>query len=451
MIRRFARALCALVAAGTLAASATPVRASAPSEATFGTRYPTASASALGPAQFIGEVDTDAPVSGVQIFVAAGLDRQGPNQSGIASLAAECIVRTPVAGVPLRDAVANKGGSLTYTVDGRSVHYYLEGRPDNLPALVALLAHAFAAPDFSPATFAAARASLVARIEESQSNALVVGIEMFRRSYYATGAGQPALGTAATLAQLSSRDVAAFYRATYRRSAVSASAVGRLSPELGRAFGSLAGGLPEGTVAAVSATANPIPVAAPRIVAHRDVGAPWIVVGFAAPAPDSPDFGAMLVMQSLLSDAFERSSTTTLGLVEKSVGALYLYDSSPASMVVYVNGALVDPSLALRELLLVSRSLSQKPIGAAGLAHYKAAAEGQFLTDSVMLADRSYLLGAFAAQGLGPDSINAALAALERTTPADIQRAAKNYLQRYIVALVLPREAGGTTEQNSRK
>ena len=155
----------------------------------------------------------------------------------------------------------------------------------------------------------------------------------------------------------------------------------------------------------------------------------------------------MLVLESLLSDAFERSSTTTLGSVEKSIGATYLYDSSPASLVVYVNGALVDPSLALRELLVVSRSLSQKPIGTQPLEHFKTAAEGRFIGDSLNLSDRSYLLGTFASQGLGPDAINAALSALEETKPADVQRVAKLYLQRYIVALVLPRQ--GAEQQGS--
>ena len=106
----------------------------------------------------------------------------------------------------------------------------------------------------------------------------------------------------------------------------------------------------------------------------------------------------------------------------------------------YVNGSQVDPALALRELLIVSHSLSTRPLGAEPLRHFKAAAEGQFLSDSVNLSDRAYLLGAFSSQGLGDDSINAALGSLERTTGGDVQRVAKNYLQRYIVALVLPRQ-----------
>ncbi len=408
-------------------------------------RYPKAFATDLGVTKLVGESDLDAAVSGVQIFIGAGLDREAPGTSGIASLVAECLVRTNVAGTggTLREAIAASGGSLTYTVDGRSVHYYLESRSERLANVVGLFTKALAAPDFSPTTIAAARAMLVARQTELEGNALSVGIAMFRRSYYTSGAGAPALGNPSTLAGLSSKDVSAFFASNYKRGAVSASAVGALAPTLGEALRTLVLALPDGSNPAVVSKTRVLPPEAPRIVAHRDVNAPWVVVGFAAPAPGSKDFGAMLVLQKLLAEAFERDSATTLGFIEKSIGAFYLYDASPASLVIYVNGSQVDPSLVLRQLLVVSRSLSLKPLGAAPLRHFKAAAEGQFLTDSVTLSDRSYLLGTFAAQGLGTDSINAALDALERTTAVDVQRVAKAYLQRYIVALVLPRQRPG--------
>ena len=342
----------------------------------------------------------------------------------------------------MRDAIIAQGGSVQYTVDGSTVHFYVEGRSEKLPALVNLLGRAFAAPDFSPSVASAARRSLGTRIGELQANALSVGIEMFRRSYYATNAGLPALGTTTSLAALSSRDLTAFYQQNYKRSGLTFSAVGKTGPALSEALTALAGALPEGSVAAVPPKARPIPPTAPRIVARRDVGAPIVVVGFAAPSPGSRDFGAMVVLESLLSNAFERSSSTTLGLSERSVGAFYLYDSAPASLVVYVNGTRVDPSLALRELLLVSKSLAARPLTAAALTRFKTQASGQFVMDSVTISDRAYLLGTFAAHGMGPDAINAALAAVAQTTPADVQRVAKQYLQRYIVALVLPRQNG---------
>jgi predicted Zn-dependent peptidase len=410
-------------------------------------RYPAASATTIGPVRLTSETDPGAYIGGVQIFVAAGLDREPATQSGASALVADCILRTPVAldptavKVPLRDAIAALGASITYTVDGRSVHYYIEARGETLASAVALFSQAVLQPDFSLATLDAARASLTARSQEAEGSALTVAIEMFRRSYYAGSTGLPALGSASTIASLNTADLRAFYAATYRRSAISASAVGNVVPEVGANVARLAGALPDMPIAAVSSRAKPIPATAPKIIAHRDVGAPWIVVGFAAPDPSSADFGGMLVLESLLSTAFERDSSTTLGFAEKSVGAFYLYDSTPASLVFYVNGAQVEPSLALRELLLVSKTLSVKPLGAAALERYKTAAIGHFLTDSTSISDRSYLLGTFASQGLGTDAMNAALAALQRTTSADVERVSKRYLQRYIVALVLPRQA----------
>jgi zinc protease len=407
-------------------------------------RFPQAATIDLGSAKLIGESDAGAMISGVQVFVAAGLDREPANANGVAGLLAECLLRTPVTvgdeKLPLRDAIEAQGGSVTYTVDGRSTHYYVEGRPENVGSLVTLFGRALAAPDFSAQTLAAARTSLTARINDLESSPLSSAIEMFKRSYYATNVGRPALGTAASVANISSKDLSDFYARAYRRAGLSFSAVGAISPQLGDAVKTLATALPDGPVVAVDERAKPIPATAPRVVAHRDIGAPWVVVGFAAPSPASRDFGAMLVLESLLSDAFERSSATTLGFVEKSVGAFYLYDSTPASLIVYVNGTEVDPTLALRELLVVSRSLAQRPLTGPTLNRFKTTAEGQFLTDSVSFSDRSYLLGAFASWGLGTDAMNAALDALEQTTPADVQRVAKQYLQRYIVTLVLPRQ-----------
>ena len=419
----------------------------APAMPVASTHYPSASATTVGSVHLTSEADPGAFIGGVQIFVAAGLDRELPNQSGASALVADCILRTPVAldptavKVPLRDAITALGASLNYTVDGRSVHYYLEARGETLATAVTLFSQAVLAPDFSLPTLIAARASLTARTHESEGSALTVAIAMFRRSYYAGSTGLPALGSATTIAGLNSSDLMAFYTATYRRSAITASAVGNVVPQVGTNVASLAAALPDGPLSNAVSRAKPIPATAPRIIAHRDIGAPWVVVGFAAPAPGSADFGAMLVLESLLSTAFERDSATTLGFVEKSVGAFYLYDSSPASLVFYVNGAQVEPSLALRELLLVSKTLSVKPLGAAALARYKSAAVGHFLTDSTSLSDRSYLLGTFAAQGLGGDAMNTALAALQHTTAADVERVSKRYLQRYIVALVLPRQS----------
>ena len=426
-------ALCALAAVALLGAA--PVAAPAPA------RFPAATSATVGAARLFTESDAGASLTGLQIFVSAGLGRQTPSMSGVAALAAECVLRTPVDGLPLRDAVAAGGGTLQYTVDARSTRFYLEGLADRMPQLTALVTRALASPDFSPATVAAARTQLSARADDSEGNAIATGVAMFRRSYYAGAAGLPALGTRGSLGNLGASDVAAFFKANYVRGSASLSAVGRIVPELAPAERALLAALPDGSLPPLAAKVATIPAEPPRIVARRDVGAPIVVIGFAAADPGSNDFGAMLVLQSLLSNAFERNSTTSLGLRERSVGAFYAYDATPASLIFYVNGNRVDPSLAIRGLVVVAQSLAKRPLAPDVLRRYKAQAEGTFLSETVSLADRSYMLGTFGTFGYADDPVNAALGARDRATAADVQRAAKRYLQRYIVALVLPRQA----------
>jgi predicted Zn-dependent peptidase len=428
-----------LLAVALLAATVTRASAAAP-------RYPVASSATVAGLRIVSETDGDALLSGVQIFVSAGLARQTTATNGAAALTAECVMRTPaeMAGtsVPLRDAVAGSGGGITYTVDESSVHYYLEARPERMLMMLGMLAKALAQPDFSATAVAAARSALVQRVTESEKNPLRVGVQMFKESFLQAGTAFPEYGTAASLSVLGPSSLREFYSRTYRRGALSASAAGLVTPEVTAAIGALAQALPEGSVPPIVAHARSLSANPAHIVTQRDVGRPFVVVGFGAPAPGSRDFGAMLLLEALLSNTFERGSSTTIALGQRSVGAFYLYDSAPASLVVFVNGGTgVDPSLALRDVVLIAKSLAEKPMGADALRRFKAAAEGAFVTNATSLSDRSFLLGMLSAQGLGDRSINGALEAIEGTTSADVQRTAKTYLQRYVVALVLPRQS----------
>jgi predicted Zn-dependent peptidase len=292
----------------------------------------------------------------------------------------------------------------------------------------------------------AARKALTARIGESESNPLTVGIEMFKQSYYLNGAGRPVAGSAASLEGLNGEKLAAFYTRTYKREGVTFSAVGAVTPALVSSLEALARVLPEGRLEPLSRAVKTLsPNNATRIVAQRDVGAPFLVMGFAAPSPADGDFGAMLLLETLLEQSFDRSVGVTPTLTERTVSAFYLYDSEPASFIVFVNGARVEPTLALREVVLVAGALAEKPIQADSLERFKTAAFGALLADTLTPADRSYVLGVLHQDGLPADALNATLDALKKTTPDDVRRAAKKYLEKYIVAIVLPRSAQGST------
>jgi zinc protease len=404
--------------------------------------YPQPSAAEAGGVRYVVEAEPGELLTGVQVFVAAGLDRQTVRNSGIAALTAECILQTDVDGVPLRDFVEGGGGRVTYAIEGQFARFYLESRTARMPDLLARFAKALARPDFGQGSVAAARGELDRRIVEAEANPLLVGIGMFRRTFYAnSNAGLPSLGTQAGVAGVTPADLQAFHAAAYRRGGVTISSAGGVSPEVRDALAALGGALPDGKSApvAVPPRAGSAPTST-RIVTHRDIGAPWLVLGFGAPAPGSKDFGALLVTESFLSTGLTRAHTAALPADDRGVGALYLDGSVPASFVVYVNGSDVDPAVALREVLVVTRTLAAQTVSADALKHLKAVAVGRFMTESATLADRSYALGKFASQGFGTDYLNTAIDAIESVTPADLQRLARQYLQKYTVAIVLPRE-----------
>ncbi len=425
-----ALALCALAAAPAHAA---------------GERFAPAAARDFGGVRGIGET-LDTPAGVVAISVAAGVARQSSSEGGVASLLAECIGRTPVpyegATLPLRDAVALRGGTLSWTVDATATRYTLEARADRLPELVALLGHALGAPDLSTPTIAAARITQAARFKEVEDNPVLVGIELFRRQY-APATGGATIGAPSTLAGIGAPSLRAFYAATYRHDGARVSAVGPMPAELGAAVVAALGALPAGSVAPLHLQARPIPEVPRRLVTHRSIGSPLLVMGFAAPAPTDRDFGAMLVIQAVLADTFDQPHGTTLRFVERTVAPFYSYDSLPASLVLSVNGARVDPTMALHEIAAVTRVLSEQKLKEPALKRFKSAAAGSFVVDAMVPSDRSTLLAQLAAAGLGDDPLNSVVAAIDRTTTADVQRAAKRYLQRTIVAIILPRGSDG--------
>ena len=112
--------------------------------------------------------------------------------------------------------------------------------------------------------------------------------------------------------------------------------------------------------------------------------------------------------ESLLAGAFERSSTTSLGFRRESPSAR---STSTIRRPRVSSSTSTAPRRSRRwrsaGCLLVSRSLTLKPLGADALKRFKAAAEGQFLTDSVNLSRTARICSARCRlKASDPDSIN---------------------------------------------
>ena len=397
-----------------------------------------------GGVTYIQQPDSASSLVGAEVLFRAGLNRQTLDQSGLAALVAQTILRTPVAGAAsLQDAIVAQGGSIHFAIDPDDVRFYVEALPSSGNAVFGLLARALASPSFDPATVRAARIDLVTRIAQDRSAALAVGLAMLdRASANAANATLPDLGTTASLAQLVPANVQAFYARYYRRGGAYVSAVGRLDALAPTVLQNLADAVPPGSTTAVAVHVAPLIGTSHELIAHRDIAAPWLIAQYAAPAASSKDFGPMLVlaafMQRTLADIVEVPGVVSPTFASNAVGALYDYSQAPASLTLYVNGSTGNPNRAFGTALSVVNVLASTKLSGS-IDEFKAMAYGDFATGATTLETRAWLATIFAEQVASPDYVARAMAAINATTPQDIQRVAKRYLDNPNIALVLPR------------
>lgn len=400
-------------------------------------------ATAPGGVTVVQQPDAHADLVGTEVLLLAGIDRQTQSQNGLAALVAETILHTPVNGTPLQDAVNAQGGSVRYVMEPRRVRFYVEALARTYPAVIAAFHQALAKPDFSTATVNAAKASLNRKIAQNQRLALSVGIDMLNRAFYQdSNAGLPPYGMPQTLAAFSPDDARAFYAAHYRRGDAVVSAIGNLTAVPQSDLASIVSGLPAGSSPAAASRVAKLPSTTRQLIAHRDVPVPWLVAQYPAPDLNSKDFGAMLVltafMQRTLADVSEVPSIATRSPRERGVGAYYNFDTTPANIIVYVDGGLGDPTKTFATALTVVNVLGHAKLGG-DLTQMKAFAAGSLLEDTQTLEDRAWLAGIYASQHVGGDYLADILKSIDSTTSADLQRVAARYLGAPTIALVLPR------------
>ncbi len=394
-------------------------------------------------ATVVQQPDPTAELVGTEILVQAGLDRQTPKQNGLAALVAECILRTPVNGVPLEDAVSASSGSITYAIEPRDVRFYIEGLSGSYATLLTLVRTALAKPDFGAKTLTAARGVLVDKIAQNSRVPLNVGIDMLNHAFYQdSDAGMPPYGVPATLAAFTASDAHAFYTEHYRRDETIVSVVGNVNAVPNNAYTDLVSGLAPGTSRPVPVQIPKLPSNSRQLIARRDVPVPWLIAQYRAPDLHSKDFGAMLIltafMQRTLADVSEVPAIATHSAASRGVGAYYNFDTQPANVIIYVDGGLGDPTRTFATALTVVNILGQAKMSG-DLSEMKSFATGRLLEDTATLQDRAWLAGVFASRHISGDYLTAALKAMNATTAADLQRVALQYLSVPTIALVLPR------------
>lgn len=390
------------------------------------------------------QISTDSPIAGAQVFVPAGLAQQTATTAGIAAVTAATVLRTPVeGGHSLADTATAAGGEIAYTVDPEATRFEIEAQASALPRLLADLSRAIAAPD--PAQFAAARTEVAAAAKTDEANPALVAYSMVRQvRYQGSGFAFPQGGRASTLARLTAADMQHFAAQYQYGGGTIVAMTGALTPaqidEGGKAFASWP---------ARTAPAPPAVNAEKRqheIVAHRDIQAPWLAIGFNAPSQFSKDFPAMLVIQALLGrggdvHALSFGSGGSAGAADY-VGAFYQYEARPGSFLIFLNGGSGDIDAALKQVEQGIIRLRAEPLPDELVARARKLALGDYYLSVTSLSDAAWLLGRSAGSPDGVGFENALAARISAVSAADLQRVARQYLTDETVAVVLPVTSG---------
>ena len=145
-------------------------------------------------------------------------------------------------------------------------------------------------------------------------------------------------------------------------------------------------------------------------------------------------------MQRTLADIAQVPGVVSQSITSRAVGAIYQFDRTQPNLTLYVNGSIGNPNRAFGTALSVASILAATKLQGS-IDEFKAGAAGDFVSGSTSLEARAWLAYVFSRNGGSADYTARTLAAINATTPADLQRCARKYLGNPAIALVLPRES----------
>ena len=391
----------------------------------------------------VSQSSPDTSLVSVNVFLPAGLSQQPVDRAGVAGVTAAMVLATPVEkDQTLADVSSALGAALSYTIDPQDTRYSIECKAADLPPLLADLAHAIAAP--GAAGLSAARSAALRDVRDAISDPTMTTYGMVRQAQFdGSSYARPDRGTPQALAQLTARDVNDFAALARRGRGTIVALAGDVTQADLDAAAAAFGSFPNASAPPGSAANAAGKHGAQEVVAHRDVIAPWVAIGYAAPSQFSSDFPAMLVIEALLGqggDVHALSYGSGATLPDGFIGGYYQYEAEPGLFVEFYNGANVDRELHTLDDGVTRLQGSDLPAKLLGQA--KTAALGAFLTSVTSLDDQSWLLGRAVMSPQGAGFANALTARINAVTAADVRRVARRYLSSQTIAVVLPNSSG---------
>jgi zinc protease len=284
------------------------------------------------------------------------------------------------------------------------------------------------------------KAELVSQEDEP---GVVASRAFVKNLYGAFPYGHPVLGTVQGLSAITPKDLVEFHRKYYRPNNAVLSLVGDLTQDeahqwVSKTFGAWA-------AAPIPATTLPaIPPLEKRreVVIDRDISQANVILGNLGIARKDPDFYAVQVMNYILGGG--GFASRLMDDIRESRGLVYNVSSAfspglaPGPFAVSLETKNATAGEAITQVVEQLRRIRTQPVTPEELSDAKSYLIGSFPRKMDSMSKRAWLLGYVEVYGLGLDYPWRYPDLIEHLTPADIQKAADQYLHpdKYLLVVV---------------
>jgi predicted Zn-dependent peptidase len=385
-----------------------------------------------------------AGVVAVSLQVRAGSRFETPETAGVTHFLHRVMVRgtTRHSDVELATAAEELGGTIDASGDVEYAEIRGAGLSRHWEALLALVAEVALQPSLPPDAVAAERRLILNQLQTRAETPFPLAMDTFVADLYAGHPyALPAMGLRPSVERLSREDLLAHYRATYHPSRLVLAVSGQVTPSrvvsaATKLFGAMASGgkPPAGAAPAIT------PPGGRRVLA-RPAQQAQILVGFAGPGVSDADYAAVKVLGAVLGGGM--SGRLFVELRDKqglaySVGTINPSRAGPSFIVGYMGTTPASAEPAEVGMLREIARIRTDPPTAEELARARAYLQGTLAMDRRTNARQSWYLAFFELIGAGYDFPDRYSRALGRVTAAEVQAAARRYLERPTIVVLRP-------------
>ena len=395
-----------------------------------------------------------AGVVAVSLLVRAGARFETPDDAGITNFLHRVMVRgtSRRSTVELATAAEEIGGSIDASGDVEYSEVKGTALARHWESLLGLIAEVALHPSFPVEAVQTERRLILSQIQTRIDTPFQFALDtMLEDLYGGHPYALPSIGRRESIERLSREDLIAHYRNIYQPNRLVLAVSGHVpTPRVVSAVEKLFAALPAlpaaGAVPAFqepfSAPAPPITPPGGRRVLERAAQQAQILVGFVGPAVTDTDYAAVKVLGAVLGGGmagrFFVELRDKLGLAY-SLGTINPSRAGPASIVGYMGTAPTSAGPAEAAMRgEIARSRVDPPT-ADELARAKAYLLGSQAMDRRTNARQAWYLGFFELIGAGYDFPDRYAGFVNAVTAADVQAAARRYLERPTIVILRPR------------